>query len=384
MAESAVRAGFAVTAVDAYADLDLAAIADAHLVSPYTPQSVAATVQRLLPARSTPHVPKLEPRTPNPESGAALCYVSNLENHPEALRRLSQGRVLWGNSPRTLAAVRSPERLAHVLSNAGLSVPALRARAPGARSKDSALRWLLKPRASGGGHGIATWKPGTPVPRHAVLQERIRGPAGSFTFAADGKRCVPIAITRQLIGDRRFGAKRFRYCGNLLAPASDPGWGRQSPLWNMVAAAATVVTCAFGLVGVNGIDFILRRGRPVLIEVNPRFTAAMELAERRDGLSVFAAHAAGCQRRLHRLVAPDARAGALGKALVFARTALTAGKMDGWLVDPDIRDVPRPGTAIPNGAPICTVIAAGNTVAECERRLVAKANEIYRAVAAWG
>ena len=157
------------------------------------------------------------------------------------------------------------------------------------------------------------------VPRGHILQEQIAGVAGSIVFAADGRNAVPVAITRQLIGERAFGAPAFRYCGNVLAPSRDAVWGDDTPLWREAVAIAAAATRAFGLSGVNGIDFIVRRGHPVPIEINPRFTAAMELAERRDGISIFAAHVAACTGRLSRYRPLRARArgtGAAGKAIV--------------------------------------------------------------------
>ena len=59
-------------------------------------------------------------------------------------------------------------------------------------------------------------------------------------------------------------------------------------------AIARVAASAFGLVGVGGVDFV-DDGRVMHpIEVNPRWTASMELVERARGLSVFGAHARAC------------------------------------------------------------------------------------------
>ena len=97
-----------------------------------------------------------------------------------------------------------------------------RAHARGARvaaARDAiATRWLLKPRRSGGGHGIVRWTRGMAVPRSSIVQERIRGSAGSIIFVADGAHIVPLALTRQLSGDSAFGASGFAYCGSILEP----------------------------------------------------------------------------------------------------------------------------------------------------------------------
>jgi predicted ATP-grasp superfamily ATP-dependent carboligase len=389
MTESAVRAGYTVVDIDAYADTDLAEIAETRLVSPYTAHSAAAAARDVPRTSQQARVPAVGVAPVRHDRGdrgdrVAVCYVSNFENHPDALRQLASGRLLWGNSPATLAAARTPPGWAKALADAGIAVPRLRTTAPRPTMSDVVVRWLLKPRSSGGGHGILPWNPGMPVPRRCVLQERIAGPAGSIAFAADGRQSIPIAMTRQLIGERALGAQPFRYCGNILTPADDPTWGADTPLGRAAAAIAQTATSAFGLVGVNGIDFIARRGRPVPIEINPRFTAAMELPERRDNISIFAAHVAGCSDALATfspLTRPFRGSGAVGKAIVFARRALTVGPaVREWLADPNVRDIPRPDTHIPSGAPICSIFAAARTSAECHAQLLRRAERIYDAV----
>jgi predicted ATP-grasp superfamily ATP-dependent carboligase len=379
MAESAVRAGYAVIAVDAFADLDLAAIADTRLVSPYSARVAAATARRAA-ARETDGSLR--------HNGAmldAVCYVSNFENHPGALRQLSRGQTLWGNAPAAVAAARAPAAWAQALENAGIAVPRVRMSAPKPGTADGRRRWLLKPKRSGGGHGVQAWRPGIPVPREYVLQERIAGTPGSVVFAADGRNAAIIAITRQLIGEAPLGAPAFRYCGNILAPPGDPEWGDGTPLWHEAAAIAAAASRAFGLAGVNGIDFIVRRGHPVPIEINPRFTAAMELAERRDGISIFGAHVAGCTGTLRTgspLRQPARGVGASGKAIVFARYALTVGTAaHTWVSSRDVRDIPRPGSQIPAGAPICSIFAEAGTATACRTELIRAARRIYKTVA---
>jgi len=363
MSESAARAGYRVLAVDAFGDRDLTAIADARCVIPYSADAVARTV-----AEATAAIGRVP-----------VCYVSSFENHPELVAAMACGRPLWGNDARTLRLARDPARVADTWAAAGLPAPRVRARAPGTASPDRRRRWLEKPRASGGGHGIRPWVAGRPVSRRFVLQERIDGSPGSILFIADGRSAVTVALTRLLVGEPGLGAAPFRYCGNILAPASDPDWGSRSRLAEMAPALTSAATRAFGLVGANGVDVIARRrgARPVPIEVNPRFTAAMELVERQAGVSMFAAHAAACTGRLdalHRVAPAEA---AVGKAIVFARRAVLVGDTDQWLADPDVRDIPAPGTTIPRGAPICTVFAEEATMAACYDALFARAGRIY-------
>jgi predicted ATP-grasp superfamily ATP-dependent carboligase len=358
VAESAARAGYAVSAVDGFGDLDL--------------RAVAAEVRRVVPYSAAAAA-----RASRDVRASTVCYVSNFENHPAAIRQLRRGRTLLGNPPHVLPRARDPGALAAILGAAGLPSARVRRRPPRLTRGTVAGQWLLKPLASGGGHGIVSWSPGMAVRRSAVLQERIPGRPGSILFAADGENAILLGVTRQLIGEHRFGSGGFRYCGTLLAPAGDSTWGAASPLAMAGATLAAVLTRAFGLVGVNGVDVMLHRRRVIPIEVNPRPTAAMEILERRDGLSIFGAHVAACTGGLSAMTTPAPIAAASGKAIVFARRPVTMRATERWLANMNIRDVPAPGVTIRKGAPICTVFATAPTVKECYAELVALAGRIY-------
>ncbi|HEX6535766.1 MAG TPA: ATP-grasp domain-containing protein [Gemmatimonadaceae bacterium] len=358
MVESAARAGWAVASVDAFGDLDNAGDPALALTRDFgVPYGVPAIVRA---ARELPY--------------DVVVYVSSLENHPHAVERLAEGRTLWGNSPDVLRRVRDPLGLARALRARGIPAPGVRATPP--RDGASPSRWLSKPRASGGGHGIAPWHAGAALPRSRVLQERIAGVPGSLVFAADGRDAVPFGISRQLVGERAFGASGFGYCGSILASPSAPA------ILPAAAEVARALVETFALVGVNGVDFVVRDGRPVPIEVNPRASASMELAEHAFGFSVFAAHADGCRGRLPRFDLSEVLrgAGALGKAIVFARRDVVMGDTRRWLERDDLRDVPHPGEHIAAGHPVCTILARGGTVERCRAALVRRARRLYEEI----
>jgi predicted ATP-grasp superfamily ATP-dependent carboligase len=235
----------------------------------------------------------------------------------------------------------------------------------------------LKPFSSGGGHGIRPWKPGDRIPTGCFVQQRIDGTPGSVVFVAAGGQATVLGISRQLIGDARFGASGFRYCGNALAPASDPQFDGGPALAEAAARLADVAAAQLALVGVNGLDFVACGTVLYPIEINPRWSASMELVERSSGMNVFNAHAAACAGgRLPAAVAAPATA--VAKAIVFARTTVIIGSTDTWLEDPDVRDVPHRGDTIAAGHPVCTVFATGVSAADCEAQLVQRAARIYQ------
>ena len=358
-AESAARAGFDVTAIDAFGDLDQHP-AVRSLVLPhddgaqFTAEAAAEAVRDI--------------------AADAAVYLSPFENHTRAIDALALGRALWGNPPDVLRRVRDPFLLAGVLRRRGFAAPLTRVDVPREpRSKE----WLVKPFRSGGGHGVRPWTPDTTVLPGFYAQERIDGVSASIVFVAARGRAVPLGISRQLIGDAAFGASGYRYCGNVLASADDEVITAR--VVESLIALARNVTEQFGLIGLNGIDCLVCDEVPYAIEVNPRWCSSMELVERQYGVSIFGVHAAACVDG----VLPDfdlssARRirSVLGKAIVFAREDGVVDDTRAWLGDETVRDVPKPGEPLTKGQPICTVFAEAPDINACLARLKERAQSI--------
>lgn len=368
MAESAAAAGYAVLAVDAFGDLDTARVAE-RVLTPRDDMGVPYSAERAA-------------RLSRELEVDAVSYAASFENSPKALELLSRGRRLLGNDPGVVSLARDPVGLSRIVKTGGFPGPAVRSSAPPV--KHPARRWLIKPRASGGGRGIQPWRSGQIVPRTCYLQQRILGIPGSLVFVADGTRILALGISRQLIGSRAFGAHGFGYVGNILAPLSDPHLPRGHELLSGATALAEAVTVECGLRGVNGIDFVASDGVPFLVELNPRYSASLELVERAFGLSIFQMHIQGCLNQLPSRCALPPRFRAIGKAVVYARRRVRVGDTRAWLDDPTVADIPRPGEYIAAGQPICTVFARGRTSGECETALALRAARIYSEINARG
>ena len=383
-AESAALAGFDVISLDAFGDLD----------------QHAAVTTRVLPARFTAHAAARAARQIECD---AVAYLSNFENHPNAVRALASGRALWGNAPAVLCRVRDPILLAATLGRRGFAVPAVHSGEPGTRNPEPGTlnlepdAWLLKRLASGGGRCVRPWRRGTRVPRGCYLQALVDGVPASVVFVAASGQAVPIGVSRQLVGERAFGATGYQYCGSILTAAGDADHDR---VIDNACRLSCVVTEEFDLVGVNGVDFIARGQDACAIEVNPRWSASMELVEHAYGLSVFGAHAAACADGVlpaFDLTAARRGARAVGKAVIFARQDVVVGDTNPWLGSSarparssgpappalEIRDVPRPGERIATGRPVCTVLASGSDSAACHAALVQGAARVYAQLAGW-
>jgi predicted ATP-grasp superfamily ATP-dependent carboligase len=209
------------------------------------------------------------------------------------------------------------------------------------------------------------------------LQQRIDGTPGSVSFAADGSNAVILGFSRQLVADPRLGARRFRYCGSILGHSGIRLFPRQKELLERVAEIVATVTQAFRLVGLNGIDFIARRGIPFPIEVNPRYSASMELIERAHNLSMFQIHAQACDGLLPQIT-EQGKPQVHGKAIVFAREESVIAANSSWSSCGWMADIPHPGERIQQGRPVCTVFASARSPEACRRLLWRKADAVYR------
>ncbi len=371
---SAARAGWTVHAADLFGDADLRGVA-ATTVAAGTcgglryPQSLVAAVTGL-PA-------------------APWCYTGGLENHPDVISAIAAERPLLGTSAAAARAVRDHAWLADVLRTAGIGFPATFT-TPAAVPRDGTF--LVKPRASAGGRGIAAWDRLTDDrdPETHVWQRWVMGESWAAAFVIPRVGSGRLwAVSRQLVGLDWCHARPFAYCGSLDLPLPRVPPHIRTSLDRLGHALAAA--CApLGLAGLIGADVVIDASGGVhLIEVNPRPTASMELVERSTGESLAAVHVAACHGEAAALPTLCATDTFWGKAVLFTTddTVIDAARHASLLracqpltadeaAWPMLADIPCVGTAIPAAAPLLTVFAAAEGHAPVLDRLRRRAAAI--------
>lgn len=373
-AASAIRAGFQPLTADLFADADLRRIATATRIRPY-PDGFLDWLRAIEPP--------------------AWMYTGALENHPELVDQMAWIAPLVGNPGDVLTQVRSPWELASALRSAGLLFPEI-------RSSDEGLprdgTWLAKTYRGASGSGVRAleipfpFREGPleiPLPfregpgdgSNHVFQQRVAGTPCAAVYVADGIAATLLGITRQLIGAPWLGGHGFQYAGSI-GP-----WPVSESTRATVARVGNILAERFELLGLFGVDFILDAEQVWTLEVNPRYTASVEIVERCTGASPIAAHVAACNG----LLSVDQQAGSSstpvgpagdgsrshGKAILFAKrdVLITQAFADYTLAEalrtpwPTLADVSPAGTPIESGRPILTVFAYGSTVEEVDERL---------------
>jgi predicted ATP-grasp superfamily ATP-dependent carboligase len=368
---SARRAGFAPAGIDLFADWDtVRCCAVERIATADYPHGLA----RRLPSRNTP-----------------CMYTGALENHPEVIEKLAAQGTLWGNGPAVVRRVRDPFLVAEVLAEEGIPHPQVCLPAAGIAVQGD---WLLKPLCGAGGVGIRRMG----AARHSgygakhYLQQMIEGMPCAAIYAAAGGGATFVGVTRQLVGEAFVHAKEFSYCGSV-GPMQ---LGEQTR--ERFVRLGGVFAARFRLAGIFGVDCVLSGGVPFPVEINPRWTASVEVLEYALGVSGVTLHAEACGGRLPR--SPGGRAVGLrssvarrdgglacvAKAILYADKEYVAPEPEVFslLVDtelgevPAVADVPHGGEQIRRGRPMISVLVAGATQEECLERLREASRLEYR------
>jgi predicted ATP-grasp superfamily ATP-dependent carboligase len=313
----------------------------------------------------------------------AFAYAGGLENRPRLLRALEGRGAVLGNGAAAVGRVRDPSVLFPFLRRAGIPHAATWTGAAAA-GRPRGRRCLWKPVRSGGGGRVRGALHGEGRPRGYYMQQFLAGPVGSAAFLADGERAVLLGVTEQISGWRDLGGSGYRYGGNIAGP---PGALLPPGALDTLAAAAGRLARRFGLRGLNGLDYVVAAGIPRIIEVNPRYTASMELLEEISGRDFFDLHFRAVDGRLPRAgefaVGGDsgrrrrAPVRFLGKGILYADRDLE-GIEPQPLLELGCRDVPVRGEPVGAGQPVCTIVAEGASPGACRREIAARAERVRR------
>jgi len=314
------------------------------------------------------------------------------ENRLSELAAIEKSRLSLGTPSGSIRRVRDPILLQRTLEQHGF--PALRIRtstsefrpAKGA-AEARTTQWIRKPYQSMGGLGVCLSSE-LPVLNDTRYfnQQFVSGPVYSAQFVtplnAAFNQTIVLGLTQQLSGPRLPGDAPFTYLGNL-GPVTSATDARLVP--ELVSTLTSIGTClakAFDLRGLWGIDFVIDDNQVYVLEVNPRYTAAVELLElagQRSLLGLLWESNVGHNKTLQ----PASHV--IGKSTVYASSQLNFASDWNWnrltrkLADKDwlydawsipvLSDLPRPGTMIGRSDPVCTVWAVAETVHDCRNQL---------------
>jgi predicted ATP-grasp superfamily ATP-dependent carboligase len=351
LAEAARRAGFTPLVADFFADADTREAA--HACRKLTGLARGFRWRSLYPALCA-----LAELAPSPVVG--LVYGSGFEDRPELLRLISRCWPLLGTGAVAVARVKSPEDFFATLDRLGIAHPPTQSEPP-ARGGT----WLVKKRGGAGGSHIAPSRLAKAAP-HIYFQEHAAGRAVSALFVACGGEARVLGFSEQWTSP--LPARPWRY-GGAVCPAALP-----ASLARKMTATVKKLARAYPIKGLASADFLLNGEEPLLLEINPRPGATLDIFDRSKrkllSLHIEAVREGKLPSRALELQ------GAMASAIVYAaRRGQTPadGVWPSW-----VADRPKPSEWIDKSRPICTVSARAGTAAGARRLAESRRRKILQ------
>ncbi len=334
-AQSALRAGFEVVGADLFADADLDGVCPITKIEDY-PHGFADWLAQ--------------------QDVDAWMYTGALENYPNLVDQMAAIKPLWGVSGEALRRCRDPLVLQECFHTEDFAFPET---LPHDQTPAGEGMWLAKTYRHAAGAGV--WCYGEqPSPTKVYAQRIIEGDSLAAVFAVSSERAALIGVTRQLV-------ESFGYRGSI---------GPFHPSAAQLTALDRVGEClrtSLSLRGLVGVDLVAADEGLFVIEINPRYTASVEVIERATSVCAVAAHAA-CFGRESLQPATPRHDRCVGKRILYAAEPIQIGELLAaelleWRRAGRVADVPRAGTAIGADEPICTILVGGASCSEVAEEL---------------
>jgi predicted ATP-grasp superfamily ATP-dependent carboligase len=340
LAQSARRAGWDVTALDLFGDVDTRATAS-------TWQPIGdATALRIDRARFLAALDSAR------NSGKCLGWVAGagFEPQPDLLDEGARILPLLGNDRGKTDRVRDPQQFFATLADLEIAHPETRMDAPVDRRG-----WLIKDFAASGGLHVrrAETVHSQRFNARSFFQREMPGQPISVLFVAADGRARSIGINELLV--RSHATRPYVYHG-ALGPVTE----LPLTLAQDLRRAVEGLVRAFDLCGLGSLDVLVHGQSFSVLEINPRPSATMGLYDANFATGLVKVHVDACAGVLPETAPDIAACRVRGEFIVFARESrlITHAHVQ-RLLALGCRDVPLPQSAVAAGAPVCSVVAEG-------------------------
>lgn len=314
---SAKRAGYKVYSVSHYDDLDQARCSDRVEVFGDMPQDLKPYIEMF-----------------NPD------YVTLGSGFEDA--DIDRSLVL-GSDPKIAKDVTNKVWLAKKLEKLGIRQPKLYNR------NNVEFPCVAKPISGGGGYKNYIVKDESMLPdeKEYFLQEFIEGRPLSVSVLSSESEAKPITLNEILVGKKWLGQELVHgYCGNVTP--------YKTRFHDEMFDMSKKLIEALGLVGSNGIDFMVNETGPYVLEVNPRFQGSLDSVELAIKDNLFKLHKDAIEGKLR-----EVKVKQFGiRGIYFARRHT---KVVGNMLKPGLADIPKAGNTFERGEAIVSVLGHGPT-----------------------
>ena len=212
-----------------------------------------------------------------------------------------------------------------------------------------------------------------------ILQEYIEGTnvSSSVLSSHDEQKNL---INSRLITEHDLGNESYEYSGNIL-PLDENSFRmfndkrteiNADELNDEMKNTSEDLIKEFGLIGSNGVDYILDNDRELkVIEINPRFQGTYELVENSLGINLLDAHIKACEGEIIEIPNPNQYS---FKKIIYARKQVNIGNLN----IPNVYDIPYEGVKIEKDQPLVTLISSNKNLETAIDDAKIAEDEVYK------
>ncbi|MFV1921381.1 MAG: ATP-grasp domain-containing protein [Methylotenera sp.] len=349
--EAAVKAGYDVIAIDAFADTDVKKLAKKSFqVGLVENQLDSKQLIEILHDLDLQHI-------------LGLCYGAGFERNTNLLREINKRLRVLGNPASVVDDCKLPAKFFATCKQLLIPFPEV-AKNPPLLYKD----WLAKRVGNSGGSHIKLLVD-APVSHNADMyyQKQIRGMPISCLFIASKHGVDVIGVNEQWLDSSN--TEPYRYGGAVSHADINP----KAKLRLIGYVKQLAVT--LGLIGLNSCDAICVDEDVYVLEINPRLSATMDLYRKGNLMEKHIA-ASLMTLKLSEIALSNNRETSFAHQIVYATNPL---KTKSDIIWPEwARDVPSAGAQFYEGMPVCTVIAEAETPALAKALVADRASTLKR------
>lgn len=199
-----------------------------------------------------------------------------------------------------------------------------------------------------------------------VVQQFLEGTPASVSLLSTKTESLAVAVNEQLIGMPWLSRLPFSYCGNITPFRTEYA--------EEMETLSEELIIELGLMGSNGVDFLVTENGPVVLEVNPRFQGSLDTVEKAMGINLFEAHV-GCFRG-ELPEKPEAKLFAARGVLYSDRELFIDRKLMEVILREESADIPSRGTITEPDWPLTSLFALASTRDEAVRYLEGEVERI--------
>lgn len=289
---------------------------------------------------------------------------TGFESCPELIDTIIKGKTFYGNAAKIVTQIKDPILFFSLLDNLDIPHPEVSSVIP-----ETTNGWLRKKIGGHGGVHISQVIKDTSIHPGYYFQQIARGRSASVLFLANGHEARVIGFNQ--LFSAGLSGNPYWYGGAV----NDAEISVE--LKAEIAHKLNLVVKETGLIGLNGMDFIVDGNDYNVLEINPRPPATLDLHDANYGNSLFHLHLEACQGLAIDHIQPQSHE-IRAHAVIYAPDQYrvpTQLHFPEWCTD-----IPEAGSEFLPKTPVCMVHAKGTSVTDTERQLIQRREFIENAM----